>query len=207
MTSTLNNLFKQHYNLSPLYYGTWNIIDYIYEGKIVYRRLMGLGLKYFNDVALQTPCQAVTVFDESISVIIGEMKNVMSVHNGIGISANQCGFTEAIMLVKDKKGEVHTFINPVVIETEGMDIMSEGCLSAPEVFLSIARPTSVLLQYQDVSGETKKIMAEGIEARCILHEMEHLRGESFLKHVSRNIRKIALSKIKKYLKNNIAKSY
>lgn len=172
--------------------------------EITYERINAMNLLYFPDEYLSNPCRKITHFDSSLKEIIAEMKNHMSYHKGLGLTANQVGYGIAVMIVKDKKDVVHEFINPQVIETDGSISMSEGCLSAPSIFLEITRPSSVLLQYQDITGEIKQVMAEGIEARCILHEMEHINGESFMKNVNRTVRKIALSKLKKYLKNNVA---
>lgn len=159
-----------------------------------------MGLRYFPDLALSNKCQPVTVFDDVLKEKVEEMKNIMSYHNGLGISANQCGFFDTMFLMKDSKGEVQVFVNPTVVETDGLVRMKEACLSAPGITLGIERPASVLLQYQDINGETKKIMAEGIEARCILHEMEHLEGKSFLSHVNREARKAALAHVKRHVK-------
>lgn len=170
----------------------------------LYSRLMGMNLRYFPDLALSNKCVPVVHFNDELNEMIADMKNVMSAHNGLGIASNQCGYNKNVMLVKDNKGAIHEFINPVIIETQGMTTMKEGCLSAPSVFLNISRPESVLLQYQDRTGESHKIMAEGQEARCILHEMDHLLGVSFLDKVNRSVRKAALSQIKKIVKNSIA---
>lgn len=173
------------------------------QALVVYRRLMNFNLVYFPDESLSTPTSFVTEFNSDLDQLIQEMKVIMEVNNGIGLSANQIGHSKSVIIVRDNKGIIHEMVNPVLIESEGEVTLKEGCLSSPGIFLPIKRAENVLIQYQDKTGENKRIMAEGMEARCLLHELEHLKGESFLDHTNRATRKSALSQIKKYKKNNV----
>lgn len=195
------------FNISTISYHNWfrEMYDYTEESVHIYRRITAMNLKYFPDNALSVKCVPVTDFNtESLKDKLAEMRNIMSYHNGVGIAANQCGYVDAMILVKDNKGTVHEFINPKVTATDGSINMSEGCLSSPLIFINVTRAESLTLSYQDVTGEHHQIMAEGKEARIILHEMEHLSGVSYLSHVNRNQRKALLSQLKKYLKKTIA---
>lgn len=154
-------------------------------------------LLFYPNKILEQKCDMVINFDVELGETLDEMKKVMEAHNGIGLAANQVGLTKRIIIIKTSKGETYEFINPVIIEMDGMITMQEGCLSAKSIYLNITRPSDVLLQYQDRTGEIKKIMAQGIEARTILHECEHLDGKFYFSKVNRQERKIAKAKLRK----------
>jgi peptide deformylase len=151
----------------------------------------------YPNVLLDTKCESVTEFNEELGKTLDEMKNIMLQHNGIGLSANQVGITKSMFVMQNNKKEIFEIINPKILEVAGLIDMSEGCLSAKDIFLNIIRPESVMFQYQDRNGEIKKAMAEGIEARCIQHEIEHLNGIFYFSKVNRQARKILKSKLKK----------
>jgi peptide deformylase len=156
-----------------------------------------MNLFYYPAKVLEIPCEVVVDFNDELNLLLDGMKEVMLKHNGLGLSANQVGVSKRVMIVKNNKGEIYEFINPVVIDVADADSLPEGCLSFPGIFLDIIRPTSVMFQYQDRTGEVKKAMAEGIEARCFLHEMDHLKGKTMLDSVNRDMRKTVKSKMKK----------
>jgi peptide deformylase len=153
-------------------------------------------IKYPNDI-LETPCEPVTEFNDELRDIITKMKDVMQKAGGIGLSANQVGISKSFFIIKDSKGSIVEFINPKIIDVEGMVNFREGCLSAPNVYLNVFRPEAVLIEYQDVTGEKRKTYAEGLEARTILHEYDHLQGVFYFSKVNRATRKAALSQLKR----------
>lgn len=154
-------------------------------------------LIYYPNEVLTTKCTPVTEFDVVLANELDQMKDVMLVHNGVGLAANQIGLTKSMFIIKTTKGDVVEMVNPIIIETEGLVQMQEGCLSYAGIFLPIFRPATVVVSYQDRTGELHKVMAEGLEAREIQHEYEHTQGVSFLSKVSRPVRKAALSKLRK----------
>lgn len=158
---------------------------------------MNLKLVLYPNPILETPCTPVTEFGPELSDIIVEMKDIMQKHGGIGLAANQVGLSIQLFIMKDKKGNIHEFINPKIIDTDGMILTEEGCLSTPGIFIPVSRPESVLVEYQDKTGETKRVVAEGLEARVLLHEYDHLQGIVNLSKVNRQIRKSVLSRLKK----------
>lgn len=151
----------------------------------------------FPHPTLNTKCEPVLEFDARLGIIFDEMTRIMNLHKGVGLAANQIGEYWRMVVIKSTKGEIYEMANPIIIETEGTVSMSEGCLSAPDIYLDIVRPASVMIQYQDRHGEVKKAMAEGIEARAILHEIDHLEGIFYFSKVNRERRKIAISKLRK----------
>lgn len=124
----------------------------------------------------------------------------MNLHNGLGLAANQIGSNLSVFIIKDNKKNIIEFINPKIIKSYGEIILNEGCLSAPGIVLQVKRSEFVEVEYQDLLGESKSIIAEGMEARCLLHEYDHLQGKFYFELVNRATRKAAISKLKKNLK-------
>lgn len=151
---------------------------------------------YPNDILTQK-CQPISQFDSELHALLDSMKQVMDQYNGLGISANQIGELTTAFLAKDNLGNTQEFINPKIALTEGLVMLNEGCLSAPNVFIPVARPGWVMVDYFDRTGASKSLQATGIFARCILHEMDHLNGEFYFDKVNRAVRKAALSKLRK----------
>jgi len=96
-------------------------------------------------------------------------------HNGIGLSANQCGF-EFRVFVMGAGEEYVAYFNPKIISSEGEKHMDEGCLSFPFLNLHITRPSKVEIEYQDFTGAKHTKTFDGISARCFLHELDHMNG-------------------------------
>jgi peptide deformylase len=97
-------------------------------------------------------------------------------HNGLGLSANQCGYEYRVFVMGSNDSYV-AFFNPEIIWTSEETIrMEEGCLSFLDLFLNIERPISIKVKYQDFTGETKEAMFAGLTARCFQHELDHMNG-------------------------------
>lgn len=97
-------------------------------------------------------------------------------NNGLGLSANQCGFEYRVFVMGSNDNFV-AFFNPEIIWTSEETIrMEEGCLSFRDLFLNIERPISIKVKYQDFTGETKEAMFAGLTARCFQHELDHMNG-------------------------------
>ncbi|WP_421736313.1 peptide deformylase [Caulobacter sp.] len=148
---------------------------------------------------ISTPVEAVT---DDLRRLMDDMLETMYDAPGIGLAAVQVG--EPIrLIVMDlaREGEEPApryFINPEILstseETQGYE---EGCLSVPDYYDDVERPSKVTLRYQNYQGETVVDEAEGMYAVCIQHEMDHLEGVLFIDHLSRLRRDRAITKVKK----------
>jgi peptide deformylase len=97
-------------------------------------------------------------------------------HRGIGLSANQCGFSHRVFVMGSDDNFV-AFFNPELINVSKEEVhMVEGCLSFPFLALRITRPSEIGVRYQDFNGEWKGITLSGISARAFLHELDHMNG-------------------------------
>jgi peptide deformylase len=132
-------------------------------------------------------------------------------HNGLGLSANQCGFNYRVFVMGMDDNYV-AFFNPKVIEvSEETMKMEEGCLSFKDLFLHIERPKTIKVEYQDFNGQTRQSMFTGLTARCFLHELDHMNGivyHTYVKPLSLKMaekRRVGLKLKRKQIEKHIAK--
>lgn len=162
-------------------------------------------LKYYPEPVLFNPAIDVKKIDDNIKEISQEMFKITSEQHGIGLAANQIGLYYN-MFVVNLPADIHTggevkevFINPTVIKKEGVIEFTEGCLSCPGVDVLVTRSQSITLSYKNLEGEERKRKFEGVLAIVIQHELEHLAGETILKHTSKLKRKMLEKKIAKHI--------
>ena len=116
--------------------------------------------------------------------------------NGIGLSANQCGF-EYRVFVMGAGEEYVAYFNPKILSSSGEKHMEEGCLSFPFLNLHITRPETVEVEYQDYNGEKRTKTFNGISARCFLHELDHMNGIVYTSRVKPLALQFGLKKLDK----------
>jgi peptide deformylase len=161
-------------------------------------------LVLYPDPVLLKPTREVESIDEELHELVKDMVDTMYAAAGVGLAANQIGVPLRV-LVTDASGAedgegLQVFINPVVTARSGSQIGEEGCLSFPDVTLDIDRAEKVIVEALDLQGEPFTFEAEGLLARAILHECEHLDGKVFLQNVSALKRELVKAQIKKRIK-------
>jgi len=118
--------------------------------------------------------------------IASKLKEAMQRFGGIGLSANQVGIDARVFVMKSEDKGVVAFFNPELKRvSQDTDLMKEGCLSFPDIYLMIKRSKVVELDYQDEKGEKHTLLLNGLAARCVQHEIDHLNGILFLQRASR----------------------
>ena len=150
---------------------------------------------------LRTPANRIVKVDDSIRKLAKDMLITMYSAKGIGLAAPQVGVQKRILVIdlnfEDPESPPNVFINPEIISSSAsLDTYEEGCLSIPGVYLNVVRPSSIKLSFRDEMGRPKKINAEGLMARCIQHEIDHLNGVLFVDKVTDQ------DELKKQLKEN-----
>lgn len=124
-----------------------------------------------------------------------DMVQLMIENNGIGLAANQVGLLTRVFAIRLSGQVPFCMFNPRVISaSETEQVSEEGCLSFPELFLDIKRPQSIQVEYFDRAGNQCIMDLTGIDARCFLHELDHLNGVCFTNKISPL--KLALAKKK-----------
>jgi peptide deformylase len=132
------------------------------------------------------------------------MFETMYSFSGIGLSAVQVGILERIIVIdlqsKDDtklSGQV-VMINPVIAQTsQKPNLYNEGCLSFPDQFVNITRPEKITVRYLNLESQECEVVADGLFATCIQHEIDHLDGKTIASYVSELKRTMMFSKIKK----------
>ena len=131
------------------------------------------------------------------SEIIPQMLQIMKTNGGIGLSAPQVDLPLRIFIMKIESNEF-ICINPVILgKSSDKEKIDERCLSFPGLRLTVSRPKSVIVEYQDPTGKTISAELEGMEARCFLHELDHLNGVTFDKKVSSLVLNMAIRRQRK----------
>ena len=114
------------------------------------------------------------------------LSQAMERFGGIGLSANQLGLDYRVFVMRTADSGIKAFFNPEVTKlSQETEMMKEGCLSFPDIYLMIKRPKAIEFEYSDSEGERHTLQLEGIGTRCVQHELDHLNGIIFLQRASR----------------------
>lgn len=147
-----------------------------------------LEIKKAGDPVLKQICAPVDKIDKRLRNFLDDMAETMYASEGIGIAAPQVGEAIRVCVVDVGKKNRYDLINPVITYREGTAIGEEGCLSCPNLFGDVERAAKVRVEYTSRFGKKKTLEAEGLLARCIQHELDHLDGRLFI-DVAKNITK------------------
>ena len=140
--------------------------------------------------------------------LMDDMLDTMYAAPGIGLAAIQIGVPKRIIVMdisrdEDKK-EPRYFVNPVIKKkNEDKTTYEEGCLSVPNQFAEIERPSKCDVEYLDYNGQKQILYADGLLATCIQHEMDHLEGILFIDYLSKIKKSIIIKKLSKLKSNQI----
>lgn len=141
----------------------------------------------YGDEVLRIPTASVGEIDASIHKLIDDMVDTMYAAPGVGLAANQVGVSLRLMIIDlsvgRRPGELHVCINPEIVEVEGAITEDEGCLSVPDFVEVVTRPERARLRYLDRNGEPREMWGEGLMARAMCHEVDHLNGMLYVDHL------------------------
>ncbi|HJT17578.1 MAG TPA: peptide deformylase [Thermoanaerobaculia bacterium] len=160
-------------------------------------------VKYGNDV-LRRRTENVAVFDDALQKFIDDMVETMYAAPGIGLAANQVGDSRRIAVIDlsvgKRAGELHVFINPEIDVVEGSVTEDEGCLSIPDFTEGVGRPERAHVRFLDRNGQPRDIWGQGLMARAMSHEIDHLDGKLFIDRLRGFKRDRIVKKIQKLAK-------
>jgi peptide deformylase len=158
----------------------------------------------YPDPVLLRPTQAVERFDDELRALAADMLETMVRAAGIGLAANQVGIGLRLFVLDrealERADAPQVLVNPAVVAVEGEAVAEEGCLSFPDITLEIKRAERIEVRALDLEGRPFELAAEGLLARVIQHECEHLDGRTFLENVSVLRRNLLKGQIKKRIK-------
>jgi peptide deformylase len=144
-----------------------------------------LDIYTLGEEVLREKCQKVTEFDNALRILVDAMFDTMDEADGVGLAAPQVGVTKRLFVIHIRGAEKRAYINPQIIETSiETSTDEEGCLSIPGVWHDVQRPARVTVQAQDVEGKVFQVKADGLLARALQHENDHLNGVLFIDRLS-----------------------
>ncbi len=145
-----------------------------------------LPILHFPDPKLRTRATPVETIDDAIRTLIDDMFETMYEAPGIGLAATQVDMHQRIIVidVSEEKNTPLAFINPELVEKHGVEEMDEGCLSVPGIYEAVQRAERVTVRALDRNGQPFELVADGLLAVCIQHEMDHLEGKLFVDYLS-----------------------
>lgn len=155
-----------------------------------------LDIRVLGDPALRKPTRPVREVTDELRKLIGDLFETMYAAEGIGLAAPQVGRGERIAVV-DVGGQKFALINPEIVSREGSAIAEEGCLSIPDIYGDVERPSVVTLRATDENGQPYEATGADLLGRCFQHEIDHLDGKLFIDYLSPLKRRAALSKWEK----------
>jgi len=132
-----------------------------------------------GDNCLRKVCRTQLTFDEKLAQTLDDMAETMYEAEGVGLAAPQVGILRRYCVIDVGDGIIE-LINPVIVSTEGEQTGDEGCLSIPKRYETVTRPMKVTVRAQNRKGENFTLTGEGLKARALCHEIDHLDGVLFI---------------------------
>ena len=143
-------------------------------------------LRYVNDPILRKKSREITKIDDRIKTLLDDMVETMHENEGVGLAAPQVGILRKAIVIDIGEG-ILKLINPEITEKEGENLDVEGCLSVPDRAGKVLRPEKVKVKYLDTDGKEQTIEGNGLLARALCHEIDHLNGILFIDKIVEEI--------------------
>ncbi len=140
----------------------------------------------FPDPRLRKKAAPVDAVDDELRALIDDMFETMYAAPGIGLAATQVDVHRRLLVadVSSDKDDPHVFINPEILEKDGVAVTEEGCLSVPGYYEEVERAEHIRVRYLDRDGREREGEFEGLLAICVQHEIDHLDGKLFVDYLS-----------------------
>jgi len=156
----------------------------------------------YPDKRLRTLATPIETVDAALSAMIDDMFETMYDAPGIGLAATQVNVHKQLLVldISEDKSQPMVFINPKIVARDGKQVYQEGCLSLPNIYADVTRYNQITVEALDRHGQAFTLVADGLLAVCIQHEMDHLIGKVFVDHLSPLKRALAEKKLAKMRK-------
>ena len=158
------------------------------------RRLALAQIRQFGDPVLRMQAQEVTEFDDDLRRLVDRMVSLMRDAQGVGLAGTQVGILRRVFVFQaDAEAEPQAIVNPVITErSKDVDTDDEGCLSLQGVLVPVERPSRLTLEGKTPAGEDVRLELEGLGARVVQHEIDHLDGVLIIDRANGEHRREAL---------------
>jgi len=146
------------------------------------------------------------VVDDELRALVDDMFETMYAAPGIGLAATQVDVHRRLLVadVSSDKSDPHVFINPEILEKDGVTVTEEGCLSVPGYYEEVKRADHIRVRYLDREGRECESEFEGLLAVCVQHEIDHLDGKLFVDYLSEAKRSRIRKKLEKERRHQAA---
>lgn len=140
----------------------------------------------FPDPRLKKVASPVAKIDDGIRRLARDMAETMYEAPGIGLAATQVDVHKCVIVIdiSEERNQLLVLVNPEIVERDGVQVCEEGCLSVPGIYDKVERAEHVVVRYLDLDGRAQTVSAGGLLAVCLQHEIDHLRGQVFVEHLS-----------------------
>ena len=140
----------------------------------------------YPDSRLKTVASVVEKFDDALRRLARDMAETMYEAPGIGLAATQVNVHKRLIVIdaSETRDQLLVLVNPQLVESDGVQVCEEGCLSVPGIYDKVERAEHVVVRYLDTDGKAQTIAADGLLAVCLQHEIDHLDGHVFVEHLS-----------------------
>ena len=162
-----------------------------------------MALRYivkYGHPALRMKARQIEKIDDSIRELAEDMIETMEAAEGIGLAAPQIAESITLLVINfnliEEDASSKAYINPVILAEEGNLNMEEGCLSIPDIREDVVRPEKIKIKYQDLNGVRHEEECNGMLARVLQHEIDHLHGVLFIDRIGQIKRKLLSKKLK-----------
>ncbi|MCX5666342.1 MAG: peptide deformylase [Candidatus Omnitrophica bacterium] len=145
--------------------------------------MASMEIKRFPDPVLRRKGEDVKSIGKSEKKVLSDMAETMYLKGGVGLAAIQVGIHKNMVVIDIGDG-IMKMVNPVILKREGSEVQEEGCLSVPEKCINIKRSKKVVVDYLNEDGQAVRLSAEGLLARVVQHEIDHLFGKLIVDYLS-----------------------
>ena len=152
-------------------------------------------IRTMGDEVLTKECKPVKEMTEHTAELIEDMFETMYEANGVGLAAPQVGIRKQIVVIDVDDGNQYVLINPEIVEPEGSQTGSEGCLSVPGKTGVVTRPEKVKVKALNEKMEEFELEGEGLLARAICHECDHLKGQLYVSLVEGKLEDVMMEEV------------
>lgn len=162
-------------------------------------------IREIGDEILNKRCKEIKKVNNKLMVLIDDMLETMYNSQGVGLAAPQVGILKRLVVIdiSEEGDDPIVIINPEIISTDGSQTGEEGCLSVPDKIGTVTRPNYVKIKAYDTNMEEFILEGEGLLARAICHEIDHLNGELFVDKIDGELRDINDDYIEELIEENL----
>jgi peptide deformylase len=161
------------------------------------RRIALAQIRQWPDPVLKLRAQEIEEFGDDLRRLVARMQSLMTDANGVGLAGNQAGVLQRLFVFRIGEDELLAAVNPRIADrSEELGVDDEGCLSLQGVLVPVERPVAVTLEAQDAEGASYRLELDGLGARVVQHELDHLDGVLIIERTTPEARREAMATLR-----------